>query len=457
MSDFDSQSAPWNAPWNGHDPASNSSARCGTPQTLVSTSTSEIDGLRTLHLLAAASGDGKRGGHDGVMTKGPLSVSPESSITADDTPRPPLRQPWRPFLPPQLGKNTMMPCADGKTVGTRPAAAQAPNWSQNPELVVLERTRMRHGPEHDVSPVGQAVFDWTKELDAVALARAREVTGKYLSGAGSTQGGAVEAAFYRTIPSAAQALWQTHNPDARCISHPRRVHEPPSALPDSPRHLPRHEKPSMAGKAACAPARPASVVRWQEGQWDHDKAEEPAWPRPSSPRRPAPQDGGAVEPGPAYREHKEAAIKEPKLRRACGSGAGQYLKFKPSKDLGGIGLGVRPSRLPVSREHCLGWLPEMLWCLFSVACLAAIAGLLARYNGRPLPAWPLGISLNALVAFLTTLCRAGFVVPVLQGLAQLKWNWFARAERPMGDFQVYEDAQRDPLGSLRLLFSGRGR
>jgi hypothetical protein len=110
-----------------------------------------------------------------------------------------------------------------------------------------------------------------------------------------------------------------------------------------------------------------------------------------------------------------------------------------------------------SQEHCLAWMPELLWCVFSLVCIGAIVGVLYLYDGHSLSDWPLGISLNALVAFLATLCRAGFVVPVVEGLAQLKWNWFARGERALSDVQVYENAARSPLGSARLLFSSKGR
>jgi hypothetical protein len=104
------------------------------------------------------------------------------------------------------------------------------------------------------------------------------------------------------------------------------------------------------------------------------------------------------------------------------------------------------------------WMPEMLWCLLSIACLAAVAAVLKIYDGRRLADWPLAVSLNTLVAFLTTLCRAAFVVPVVQGLAQLKWNWFARGDKPLADLQVFEDAGRGlPLGALKLLVMARGR
>lgn len=112
-----------------------------------------------------------------------------------------------------------------------------------------------------------------------------------------------------------------------------------------------------------------------------------------------------------------------------------------------------PSILRILRS----WLPEVLWTLVSIACLIAIAVVLKLYDGQPLPNWPLGITLNTLVAFLSTLCRAAFIVPVMEGLSQLKWNWFATGDRSLADFQAFDDASRGPYGSLKLLLTTRGR
>jgi hypothetical protein len=111
----------------------------------------------------------------------------------------------------------------------------------------------------------------------------------------------------------------------------------------------------------------------------------------------------------------------------------------------------------VIRSDVTDWISEILWFLLSILCLAAVAAVLKIYDGRPFSDWPLAISLNALVAFLTALCQAAFAVPVLEGLAQLKWNWFARADRSLTDLQLFDDAGRSPVGAARLLVTARGR
>ncbi|GKT48240.1 uncharacterized protein ColSpa_08421 [Colletotrichum spaethianum] len=69
--------------------------------------------------------------------------------------------------------------------------------------------------------------------------------------------------------------------------------------------------------------------------------------------------------------------------------------------------------------------------------------------------WPLGLTLNTLIAFLATLARAAFVIPVSESISQLKWLWY-RDERPLKDFQDFDSASRGPWGSLQLLKTTKG-
>jgi hypothetical protein len=83
---------------------------------------------------------------------------------------------------------------------------------------------------------------------------------------------------------------------------------------------------------------------------------------------------------------------------------------------------------------------------------------LKTYDGRALADWPLSVSLNTLVAFLAAICQVALAVPLSEGLAQLKWNSFARGEKPLADFQAFEDARRGgPVGSAVLLCRRKGR
>lgn len=108
-------------------------------------------------------------------------------------------------------------------------------------------------------------------------------------------------------------------------------------------------------------------------------------------------------------------------------------------------------------ECCVSWAPELLWSLLSVICFAAIVVIFKRHDGQGLPGWPLGISLNTLIAFLEAICRVALIAPLTEGLAQLKWNWFARGERTLADFNVFDDAVRGPVGNAKLIYKRKGR
>ncbi|KAK1702431.1 hypothetical protein BDP67DRAFT_452867 [Colletotrichum lupini] len=114
-------------------------------------------------------------------------------------------------------------------------------------------------------------------------------------------------------------------------------------------------------------------------------------------------------------------------------------------------------RSPRRRWQILkGWWPEIIWCLVSVVCIIVLISVLRSYDNQPLPNWPLGLTLNTVVAFISTFCRTSFVLPVVESLSQYKWNWY-KSPRPLGDFAVFDEASRGPWGSLKLLLRTKGR
>ncbi|KAK0725856.1 hypothetical protein B0H67DRAFT_571729 [Lasiosphaeris hirsuta] len=109
--------------------------------------------------------------------------------------------------------------------------------------------------------------------------------------------------------------------------------------------------------------------------------------------------------------------------------------------------------------HPSWWLPEILSQIGGILCLLAIVILLWRSDGRPPPSMRLGITLNTVLAFLTSLAKVAFLVPIVEGLGQLKWMWFlgrGSRRRPLIDLQVFEDATRGGLGSIKLLVGFKG-
>ncbi|KAF6811683.1 hypothetical protein CPLU01_15061 [Colletotrichum plurivorum] len=114
------------------------------------------------------------------------------------------------------------------------------------------------------------------------------------------------------------------------------------------------------------------------------------------------------------------------------------------------------ARKNIMRQILHGWWQEFAYCAVGVAALAALAGVLHRFDGETMPDWPSGLTLNTIVALLATVCRAAFVIPVTEALAQAKWNWFREKPRSLGDFEAFDQASRGPWGSLNLVRRTRG-
>lgn len=100
------------------------------------------------------------------------------------------------------------------------------------------------------------------------------------------------------------------------------------------------------------------------------------------------------------------------------------------------------------------WQWEFGASAFSLGCFAAAVGVLAKYEHRSLASWDfvLNISLNTLVAVLSTLSRTALLVPVASCISQLKWIHLVSSPRPLHDVQVFDDASRGPWGSLELIW-----
>lgn len=68
-----------------------------------------------------------------------------------------------------------------------------------------------------------------------------------------------------------------------------------------------------------------------------------------------------------------------------------------------------------------------------------------------------GITLNALIALITTVMKGASLTPLMEGMSQLKWLAFARETRPLMDFNVYDGASRGGLNALTLFWHMRKR
>ncbi|KAM0816194.1 hypothetical protein AB5N19_01995 [Seiridium cardinale] len=115
-----------------------------------------------------------------------------------------------------------------------------------------------------------------------------------------------------------------------------------------------------------------------------------------------------------------------------------------------------PSTRRGGHRSVLWWIPEIAWCCVSVACVIAIVTVLHNFDGRQPPKWGDGITLNTFIAFFSSIAKLALLIPVIEGLGQLKWLWFASRPRALEDFQLFDQATRGGLGCIKLLFKLKG-
>ncbi|KAL4889137.1 hypothetical protein BDV59DRAFT_210536 [Aspergillus ambiguus] len=97
------------------------------------------------------------------------------------------------------------------------------------------------------------------------------------------------------------------------------------------------------------------------------------------------------------------------------------------------------------------WTLEILGALTSIAFLIAIIAVLFYYDGRPMPQWPYGITLNALVSILSTIMKATMAFILTESLSQLKWSWFGDGNK-LSDLALLDAASRGVMGAFIVLF-----
>lgn len=103
------------------------------------------------------------------------------------------------------------------------------------------------------------------------------------------------------------------------------------------------------------------------------------------------------------------------------------------------------------------WLGEILLWFVSATCLFSMVAILGVHDGKAIQSTS-SISLNTVVAILSTLSRYALGVPIEACLGQLKWTWFrSRTPRKLIDIERFDKASRGPWGSALLVWNMRGR
>jgi len=100
------------------------------------------------------------------------------------------------------------------------------------------------------------------------------------------------------------------------------------------------------------------------------------------------------------------------------------------------------------------WFYEVLSTIGSLSCFGTLVYVLALSDNNTQTRWFHNqLTLNSVVALLTTFIKSFMMVPVAAAISQQKWNWFSSTGRKLRDFGIFDEASRGPLGSFKLLFS----
>ena len=93
----------------------------------------------------------------------------------------------------------------------------------------------------------------------------------------------------------------------------------------------------------------------------------------------------------------------------------------------------------------LWWWPECLAAIVSIISFAGIVAIAQHYRGIGIQqvGLPSGLTLNGLIALLSTIARAALLIPVASALSQEAWLWLAKGQRAqLRDLKVSDDASR---------------
>ncbi|KAK2757415.1 hypothetical protein CKAH01_05672 [Colletotrichum kahawae] len=97
------------------------------------------------------------------------------------------------------------------------------------------------------------------------------------------------------------------------------------------------------------------------------------------------------------------------------------------------------------------WSLEVFALIISMASFAGIVVILAIYDEKPQPGFANSISINTIIAILSTILKATLLFIVSEVMGQLKWQWM-ETPRPVRDIEYFISAGAGLAGSLKFLF-----
>jgi hypothetical protein len=81
---------------------------------------------------------------------------------------------------------------------------------------------------------------------------------------------------------------------------------------------------------------------------------------------------------------------------------------------------------------------------------------LKRFDGKAIPEWPKGITLNTVLSVCITVMGAASSIPVSSGLGQLIWIRAKHESVPLSKLDMLDKASRGVWGGLMVIFGWAG-
>lgn len=102
------------------------------------------------------------------------------------------------------------------------------------------------------------------------------------------------------------------------------------------------------------------------------------------------------------------------------------------------------------------WWWETLCFGLTFVAFVGIISTLCKYEHRPLPQWPFGVSISTLIAIYTAVIKASAGCVLAEGISHLKWTMlFRERPYPLRGFVAHDNASRGPWGAIQLLWRDR--
>jgi hypothetical protein len=110
----------------------------------------------------------------------------------------------------------------------------------------------------------------------------------------------------------------------------------------------------------------------------------------------------------------------------------------------------------VKPKETASWALEFVSLSLSVVIIAAQIAVLLWVKDKPYyKTWKAPLSINTILAILTTACKSTQLHAVSEAIGQVKWVDFKTAPRRLSKFEIYDSSSRGPLGATNFILRVR--